>query len=161
MIVSNTTPLSNVLQLGLLEVLRQIFGNIVIPEAVARELDEGHDFIGEWRQQSKHFIQVISLERNPLTQQLLMSLHRGEAEAISLAVRENARLLLCDDLDARRLALYHGLKVTGTLGILLKAKQSGLLPAITPYLDKLRREARFWFTDDLYAQLQSVAGESE
>ena len=55
-----------------------------------------------------------------------MSLHRGEAEAISLAVRENASLLLCDDLDARRLALYHGLKVTGTLGILLKAKQSGL-----------------------------------
>jgi len=120
--------LSNFIQLDLLRLLRQILGNIAIPEAVATELDQAGDLLGDWLRLSKDFIHITPCERNLLTDQLLIRLHLGEAEAIVLAIQHKAKLLLCDDLDARRLALYHGLKVTGTLGILLRAGSPGFSP---------------------------------
>jgi predicted nucleic acid-binding protein len=145
--------------MDLLPLLRRMFGDIMIPEAVARELDQGYEFLGDWRPLAQSFIHVVSGERSPLANQLLLSLHAGEAEAISLAVDRSATLFLCDDLSARRLAIHHGLKVTGTLGILVRAKQLGLLTSIRPYLDALRSKIGFWFTDELYAKIRYLAGE--
>jgi predicted nucleic acid-binding protein len=161
MIVSNTTPLSNLIQLQLLTLLGDLWGVVSIPMAVQHELERGSAFLGNWQDaEGASAIQVREVPSDPLTQQFLLSLHLGEAEALTLAIREHVSLFLCDDLDARRAANHHGIPVTGTLGLLLKAKQEGLIPEVLPYLERLRQEVRFWFTDDLYRQLQELANES-
>ncbi len=160
MIVSNTTPLSNLIQLQLLTLRGDLWGAVSIPMAVQQELERGAAFLGSWQDVAgASAIQVLEVSEEPLTQQFLLSLHLGEAEAFTLAIREHASLFLCDDLDARMVADHHGIPVTGTLGILLKAKQEHLIPEVSPYLERLRQEVRFWFTDDLYRQIQELANE--
>lgn len=138
-----------------------MWGTVTIPLAVANELDNGHEYVGNWRKECKDFVQIVSVESDPLIEQFLLSLHRGEAEALTLAIRRKARLILCEDMDTRKIANYQGLNVIGTLAILIKAKSMGSLSMITPYLDKLRNEVRFWFTDELYHQIKSVVQESD
>lgn len=160
MIVSNTTPLSNLIQLQLLTLLGDLWGTVSIPMAVQHELERGAAVFGNWQDAAgAAAIQVLEVSEDPLTQQFLLSLHLGEAEALTLAIQERASLFLCDDLDARMVANHHGLPVTGTLGILVKAKQESLIPEVSPYLERLRQDIRFWFTDDLYRQIQELANE--
>ncbi len=161
MIVSNTTPISNLVQLGLIELLHELFGTITIPGAVASELNEGREFLGDWHKACGDTVRIVAMERDPLTEQLLLNLHPGEAEAIALGVRHKAKILLCDDLEARKVAVYHGLKVTGTLGILVKARLDGLIQAVTPQMDRLRKEVHFWFTEELYHQIRSLVREDK
>lgn len=160
MIVSNTTPLSNLIQLQLLTLLGGLWDAVSIPMAVQQELERGSAFLGNWQDaEGASAIEVLELSEDPLTQQLLLSLHLGEAEALTLAIRERASLFLCDDLDARMVANHHGIPVTGTLGILVKAKQESLILEVSPYLERLRQDIRFWFTDELYRQIQELANE--
>lgn len=159
MIVSDTTPVSNLIQLGLPDLPYRMWGPLTIPQAVASELDGGVDFLGNWRTACEKFIHILPVGRDPLVEQLLLSLHSGEAEALTLAIRHKASLLLCDDLDGRKLAAYHNVRVTGTLSVLLKSKSLGLIDSVTPLLDRLRKEILFRFTDDLYRQVQLLAGE--
>jgi predicted nucleic acid-binding protein len=160
MIVSNTTPISNLVQLQLLGLLGTLWGQVMIPVAVQTELEQGQSLLGDWRHAAgAEAIQVVSVEPDPLTQQFLLTLHKGEAEALTLAIRQQARLFLCDDLDARNAATYHHIPVSGTLGILIKAKRENLIEMVTPYLERLRREVRFWFSDELYHQIQQLVGE--
>ena len=133
---------------------------MTIPQAVAEELHQGQAFVGIWHETpGAKAIQVVSIPVDPLTTQFLVTLHAGEAEALTLAIRQGAQVLLCDDMDARRVAGYHRVPVSGTLGILIRAKRAGFIQAVTPHLDRLRQEIRFWIRDDLYHQIQEVAGE--
>ena len=127
---------------------------------MAKELDEGVDVLGQWREKCGTLVQIYSVAPDPLIQQFLTNLHPGEAEALALAIRQHARLFLCDDLDARRSADFHGLRVSGTLGLLVKGKSTGLINAVTPYLDRLRNEVQFWFTDALYTDIKKICAES-
>ncbi len=81
----------------------------------------------------------------------------GEAEAIALA-SERAAVVILDDRQARRVAQDIGLRILGTLGCLLKAKQAGVISAVGPILDKLTREG-FYLTEDLKAETLRLAGE--
>ncbi|MFH0924767.1 MAG: hypothetical protein V1872_03905 [bacterium] len=82
MIISDTGPISNLIQLGLLDLLHLLFEEIIIPTAVATELDNGYKYLGDWRKASKSFIKIISIEIDPLIEQFMLNLHCGEAEAI-------------------------------------------------------------------------------
>lgn len=159
MIVSNTTPISNLIQLDLIGMLEKLFGEISIPEAVVTELDEGDDFLGNWREKCSGIIKIVAVQPDPIIEQLLLNLHPGEAEALALAVRLKAKIFLCDDMDARKFAHIHGIKVTGTIGILLKGKLSGYIDEISPYLENLRNNLHFWFTDELYYEIKAIADE--
>lgn len=160
MIVSNTTPLSNLLRLRQLRLLGALWGRVTIPAAVARELDQGAAVFGDWRiAAGSEAIEVVSIQPDPLIRQFLLDLHEGEAEALALAIRRGATLLLVDDMDARRTAGHHQIAVTGTLGVLLLAKRRGLIESVTPYLDRLRQEVHFWFSEQLYQDLRKLAGE--
>jgi predicted nucleic acid-binding protein len=88
-----------------------------------------------------------------------VSLGAGESEAISLAIEMKARLLLLDDLAARRLALGLHLPIIGTLGLLLAAKRKGLLETVKPSLDQLMA-CEFRVSADLYERLLRDAGEA-
>lgn len=159
MIVSNTTPISNLIQLDLLCLIEDLGEKVTIPNAVAKELDDGVDILGKWRERCGKLVNIQSVSPDPLIQQFLISLHPGEAEALTLAIRQNSRLFLCDDFDARKLAYLHGLRVSDTLGLLIAGKSRGLIPAVTPFLDRLRIDVRFWLTDALYKEIIKLSGE--
>jgi predicted nucleic acid-binding protein len=86
-------------------------------------------------------------------------LDRGEAEAIALAERLQADLLLMDERIGRRCARERSLRVVGLLGTLIVAKQRGLIAAVRPLVEQLRQQAGFYVSDTLLAEVLQRAGE--
>lgn len=85
-----------------------------------------------------------------LLENLRKSLHYGEAQAITIAIELSADMILIDETDGRTVALSYGLTLIGTLGILLKAKELGLIERIEPLMKRLQSEARFFLLLQLY-----------
>lgn len=84
---------------------------------------------------------------------LRQDLDAGEAEAIALAIEQNADLLLMDERIGRAAAQHFDLPVIGLIGILIAAKQKKLLPEIKSNLDRLRRQAGFYISETLYQRI--------
>jgi predicted nucleic acid-binding protein len=154
-VVSNTTPLIKLAGVGLLDLLPRLYGEVWIPDAVRDEYRAGAlptdlDIAGlPW------------LVTKPVAAEpeLFSRLGPGEAAAISLAAAANARLVLLDEKLGRRIAAERGLPVAGTLAVLLRAKQLGLVPAVEPVVDRMIAQGRF-IGHALRARLLSEAGES-
>lgn len=160
MIVSNTTPISNFLHIDKISVLSKLFGVVYIPEAVANEVSIVFSSYEEWQKcvdGEQIIIQPIS--NTIFVKQLVPFLHQGEAEAICLSLEKKAKLCLIDDKDARTIAQLHNLPVTGTIGILLKAKETGLISSVKQLMDKLRAEHHFWIREDMYQKVLHLAKE--
>ena len=149
-VVSNASPLIALEQIGHLELLEQLFGSVLIPPAVAREVAPTvalPTWIGQ---------QELAQPVGPRI--LGASLGPGESEAISLALETQAELVVLDERPARRLAQALHLPVIGTLGILLAAKRRQLLVSIRPSLDTLLQHD-FRIAPSLYENVLSAAGE--
>ena len=95
-----------------------------------------------------------------LTAAFSLIVDAGESEAIALAVRAPSSLLIMDDRRGRRLALDRGLRVKGTVGLLVLAKQRGLVPAVRPLLAALEFVGIF-VTPQLLASALVEAGEHD
>ncbi|HSN98540.1 MAG TPA: DUF3368 domain-containing protein [Candidatus Nanopelagicales bacterium] len=159
LVVSNTTPISNLIRIQRLPLLAQLFGQVVIPTQVAAELDRGEHVLGPWRQAPGASSIVVEAPLDgPFLRQLLVRLDDGEAAAIALATERRAPLLLMDELEGRRVAVYHGVKIAGTLAILLDAKRRGVVEQVRPLVDALER-ANFRISAALKAQVLADAGE--
>ncbi len=116
--------LSNIGRLGL---LRKLFSNVLVPKAVAEEYGEP---LPGW-------IEVLEVKHKHLIQVLLEYLHRGEAESIALATELQGAVIALDDKKARIAARRLGLRVIGTLGILILAKKKGLISDLREEIGKL------------------------
>lgn len=90
---------------------------------------------------------------------LVKSLDKGESEAIILAYELQADFLLIDERKGRRTAQEMGVKTIGLMGILIKAKNQGLLEKIAPVLEDLTQVAGFWISDKLKEEILILAGE--
>jgi len=101
----------------------------------------------------------VEIRDEHLKRILQLLLDEGEAEAIALALEANASLLLLDDREARLQAKRLGLRVTGTLGILLRARKLGLIEGLREELNKLR-ETGFRISKSLEEEILKAAGES-
>lgn len=158
-IVSDTSPLVAFAFLGLQDMLPRILGEVIIPPAVAREI--GQPRYGFNGVDANELPGVIT--RRPtdahFVQQLRARVDEGEAEALALAVEIHAELIVIDDAAARSAAHELGLVVTGTLGLLLRAKQANQIVSVKPLLDRLRNELRFFLSDSLYQYALTAAGE--
>jgi hypothetical protein len=88
-----------------------------------------------------------------------LHLHDGEAEAIALATDMKAGVVIIDEHEGREFAVQSGLPVIGVLGILLRAKLRGEIPALKPEILALRAKARFFIAQSLEARILSTAGE--
>jgi predicted nucleic acid-binding protein len=86
------------------------------------------------------------------------SVDRGEATAIALALELPGCTLIVDDLAARNFASRLGIHVTGTLGVLVKAKLDGHVPSIKPFIEKIR-QTNFRFSDRVERNAYLLAGE--
>lgn len=161
-IVSDTSPLSNLALVDGLFLLKEIYQTVTIPQAVAEELSNAGDedqritavLLLDWVEVRQFTnLELIAELRNDYL------LDRGEAEAIALALELKADELLIDERLGRREATRLGLSITGVLGVLLIAKCRGLIPAVQPVLDELMTQAGFRVSSQLYADVLSVAGE--
>jgi predicted nucleic acid-binding protein len=134
-VISNTGPINYLVLIEEIGILPVLFGTVSIPQAVERELGSAQapDKIRKWLGSSPGWLRVLEVE--PDTS--LAGLDAGEAEAISLAVRARAGLIMLDEAKARRAARERGLTVVGTLGILDKASGRGLVD-LTAAVSRLR-----------------------
>jgi predicted nucleic acid-binding protein len=142
-VVSDTTPLRQLIAIGKVDLLRKVYGGVVVPLTVWSELqaESTPSAVKSWLQSAPDWLQVRGA-REPLSGDAsldaLVRLDAGEQEAIRLALELKADLLLMDEADGRSLALRLGLPVTGTLGLLERADVLGVLsdlPATLAHLE--------------------------
>jgi predicted nucleic acid-binding protein len=160
--VSNTSPISNLISIGRLDLLPAQFDSVQITRAVANELSahpspDVKSLIQS--AQSNGWLQICTVVESSTLKMLRSQIHLGEAEAIALALECRANLVLVDEKEGRRIALQSGLSVTGVLGILLAAKERGQIERIRPELEKLRDHAGFFVAPKLAAKVLAAAGE--
>ena len=155
--VINTSPLLYLHQAGQLDVLPKLYSQIVAPIAVEQELAVGQASNINVPELSRlDWLQVQAVE--PAAVPNVIDLGRGEAEVIALGLKNPDSLLILDDQLGRKIAKFYKLRYTGTLGVLVKAKQSGYLEAIAPVITDLKKQG-MWLTDEIIATALNLAGE--
>ncbi|WP_251951903.1 DUF3368 domain-containing protein [Salinibacter ruber] len=159
-VISDTSPISYLVLIGSEEVITQLYGEVVVPGAVHRELihPKGPDVVRERISSSPSWMRVEaaesdadSLRRGEEQEGNLQGLDPGEREAILLAVRKEADLLLIDERAGRAVARKRGITVTGTIGVLGAAAQRNLIDPAQAVRDL--RETTFRASADLYRWL--------
>lgn len=159
-IVSNTSPISNLAKVGQLSLMQKIYGRIMIPCAVHEELlDERAGETVVTAVQSATWLEIRSVQNQQLVDELRTRVNVGEAEAIALAVEVEATRLLIDERLGRQAAKDLGLKITGVLGILLLAKRQNSIMVVKPIMDDLITQANFRISSQLYADVLDEADE--
>ncbi len=152
-VVSDTTAITNLLSIGKVGLLHQLFHEVLIPDAVLSELRIKHSVLPD-------FLRNHSVEDVARVEELTSAvLDAGEAEAIVLAEELRADYLLIDEVAGRAVARQCGLRVMGLLGVLLRAKEHGLILEIRPLLDALESNAGFWCSGELRQDILREAGE--
>ncbi|WP_035991035.1 DUF3368 domain-containing protein [Leptolyngbya sp. KIOST-1] len=153
-IVSDTSPISNLLRIGQLPLLQVLYGRVVIPESVYEEIRELESFgIDTSWLSNTEWITIQPVGNRAFAESLKNELDPGEAEAIALAIELKADRLLMDERLGRQVAQRFSLKVTGLLGVLVAAKQDRLIAELKPILDDLITQAKFRVHSDLYRQI--------
>lgn len=154
-IVSNTSPISYLVLIGAEEMLPALYGEVLIPEAVRRELGhpQGPESVRNWVEVSPPWLSVenIRARSGEREETSLQSLDPGEREAIILARQEEAGILLIDEQAGRQVARNFDLEVTGTIGVLGAAVKNGHVDA-APVVKALR-DTTFRASPDLYRWL--------
>jgi uncharacterized protein len=158
LVVVNTTPIIALSLIGQFDLLQKLYGRVSIPAAVEAEISAaGTSGVGVRELQEAAWVDVVSLQ-DPSRANLIADLERGEAEVIALAQEQNAGLVIIDERLARRHAKRLGMQLTGTLGVLLRAKQLGMVGAVKPLIDQLL-ESGIHLGDDLITEVLKLAGE--
>ena len=129
-----------------LDLLKSLFGHVITTSIIAAEFGIP---LPEWIQ--------IRTVKDDLFQSSL-DIDPGEASAIALAIESEPSLLILDDAKGRKIARKLNLNYTGTLGILLKAKRSGIIPALKPLLEKIQL-TNFRYSDVVFQEILFLAGE--
>ena len=133
-VVANTTPIIALADIGQLDLLRQLYGEIIIPTAVLDEIisEPARRKVGE-----SDWIIVESVSNAEQKRLFKSRLHEGEVEVMLLAQEQHADLVIIDDNAAKKTAKFLGINVTGTMGILIRAKQNGLIDEVKPLIEEL------------------------
>ncbi len=162
LVVSNTSPLSNLAIIGQLALVREQLGHVLVPPTVEAEL--ARNPLPNARASLQAAIGEGWVEVRPLAggvpPHLGARLDSGEAEALALAVEMKASLILLDESAARLCAKQLGLDFTGALGILRLAKRNGRISSLKEQVHRLRADARFFISPALEKALLISVGEA-
>jgi predicted nucleic acid-binding protein len=159
-VVSDTSPINNLAAIDQLHLLQRLYGMVLIPEAVYRELtDSNYPVAGATEVQTFDWIQTRTVSDRTLVEALGDELDIGEAEAIALAIELQADQVLIDERRGRLVASRLNLRCTGILGILVEAKSQELIAEVKPLLDALINEAGFWIAEPLYKNVLRLVDE--
>lgn len=150
-IVSNTSPINYLILIGQINILPELFPQIIIPQAVYTELSNTAAPlpVQTWIADPPDWLRIKSVSQ--LSDDTVDLLDPGERAAILLAQEINADLLLLDDMKARRIAISKGLSITGILGILDQAAFMKLIDL--PTVIQSLKNTSFWASDSLLQKL--------
>lgn len=154
-VIVNTTPIIALAEIDRLDLLHKLYGEITIPNAVFEEI------LSEPAKSMVTACGWIHVERVQDDSSKVMykaRLHAGEVEVMILALEKQADLVIIDDNAAKKTAKYLGLKVTGTLGVLLKAKKDGIIGTVGPIMSELISNGLF-IGDEVKKYVLKQAGE--
>jgi len=160
-IICNATPLINFANIHRLDILKSLFSEIIIPQAVytetvGAEFSNAETIVDEIE---AGWLKVELVEKIP--DSIPLELDAGEREVIALGLTgKNTRVVL-DERRARKVAQNLNLNMMGTLGILILAKQKEIIPNIKPLLDATIAEAQYWVNESLYHNVLKAVGEDK
>jgi predicted nucleic acid-binding protein len=157
--ISNTGPIIALMIIERLDILRNLFQKVFVPETVHKELLLGESIgIGLASYKQASWIQVTSLQ-NALDPLIKTVLDIGEASVIQLAREIKADYVLIDERKARKVARnIYGLRVIGTARILIEAKKKEMIDNVGGALKKIR-DGGYWIHDDIMHFAMKEAGE--
>ncbi len=156
--ICDTAPIQYLYQIGLLDLLPNLFGRVTVPDAVVSELAEGRDIgvpLPDPLELSWVDVRSVSV---PSVLRLVQDLGPGEREVLALALEQKGARVLTDDRLARNVAQGLHIPLTGTLGVLLRAKAAGHLEAVKPLIERLE-SLRFRLDAQTRAAVLKLAGE--
>ncbi len=162
LVVSNTSPVSNLAIIGRLGLLRERYGRVLIPPAVKSELDALTHPGGKSGVEEALHAGWLKVEPLPATATALVLsdvLDPGEVQAIQLCWHLSADKLILDDALGRKAARALGLKFSGLLGELVFAKHVGTVLSVKAEIARLRSEARFFVSAEIEATILAGVGE--
>ena len=158
--VSDSGPLIHLSSVGLLDLMPQMLTSVYAPLGVFQEVTRGIGLPGadEVRRASWLKVESAPICRDTGLLDRIAHLDSGEQQAILLAIHRNAGLLLADDQEAVRAARSLGMRVTGTVGLLLEAKSEGMVDQLAPVLLGLV-DAGFWLSRGFMQRVLAQVGE--
>ena len=157
-VIVNSTPLISLCKVGLLDLLKKQYGEITIPEAVFQEVSRKNDIVRE-QISSSDWIHIEKIRETKSRRMYKAKLHDGEVEVMILAQEhEGEHLVVIDDGPARKTADYLGLTLTGTIGVLIKAKINGHIDAVMPVIKEMERNG-IYISNDLKARVKRISKE--
>lgn len=158
-VVSDSSPIRALHHLGLLYLCRDLYGSVIVPEAVRQELRHPTATCLSLEITDHPGFEVRSPRSNPVDLGIPSDLDAGETEAITLAIELHADLVLMDERKGTEAARRLGLATIGVFGVLLEAKRKGLINRVLPCVDRLVAELRFFASPALRQRLAELAGE--
>jgi uncharacterized protein len=151
-VVSDTSAITALLQISREALLKDLYEDVLIPEAVRNELLQTHALLPA-------FLRSVKVLNITEVQRLSIELDLGEAEAITLAKESCADLLLMDELEGRRVASREGIPYIGLLGVLVQAKRAGHIASVRQLVSELEAVADFRLSEEVKAVAFRKAGE--
>ncbi len=158
-IVVNSTPLIILGNIDGLKILQELYGEIIIPRAVFEEVTSKDDNAKLNLSQNLSWIKVLEVQDKSNRKMYQAKLHDGEVEVMMLANEISADLLIIDDNAAKKTAKFLGFTVTGTLGVILKAKSEGIIPQVKPIVDEMLRQG-FYISPSIIETVLKMANEN-
>lgn len=162
-VISDTSAIKNLAAIQHFPLLPQLYRQVIIPEAVYRELADIDPPVPETLEaQSAEWLQVKTVTNLNVVEQLRNEgrLDPGASEAIALSLELKADLLLIDERRGRAEADRLGLRITGLLGILVEAKRRSLIAAVKPLIDSMIATSEFRVSPALYNQILDMVDEA-
>lgn len=147
-IIADTSCFIVLSKINRLNLLQQLFGNVITTLEVAHEYGEA---LPSW-------VSLLQVNNINLQKSLAIQVDNGEASAIALALEHQNSLLILDDFKARKIAARFEIDVTGTIGIIIQAKREGIVSAMKPILEQIQA-TNFRLSDDLIAHALKLSGE--
>ncbi|WKZ15523.1 MAG: DUF3368 domain-containing protein [Candidatus Jettenia caeni] len=152
-VVVNTSPIIYLSSINSISLLKKLFHEIFIPDAVKQEIvSGGKGSFGFQEIQSERWIKSQDIRNELAKKYLLTDIDDGEAEVIVLAEELKANIIIMDDRLGRKIARLRGFAVIGTLRLLMIAKSKGIIAEVKPLLDRLK-ETGFWVSDSVYKDI--------
>ena len=157
--ISNTSPLLYLYRIGGIDWLPKLFDEVWTPEAVKNELQAGRNKGYDVPNPDDYsWLNIVNPKSTP-SEWLALDLGVGEIAAMALALENSDRVVLLDDMLARRTAQMAGLQVWGTLKVLLEAKSQALVNEVKSYVTKLS-DSGMWVSAEIKQRILKLAGES-
>jgi len=147
-IISDTSCFIILTNIGELHLLQKLYSKITTTIEIATEFGEP---LPDW-------VEILSVKSKDTQRLLEMQIDKGESSAIALALEISDSLLILDDIKARKVATLLGLSITGTLGIIIKAKLEGIIPSVIPILNKIK-QTDFRLSNEVESQVLKAAME--